>query len=282
MWIKYVLLIIGFIIIVLIVLVRINGYRLEKSMGQLVTDLKTNADTSYKRVFNYRDLDGLPAPVQRYLKKAIPEGQLYIQWVELKQDASLRMDENSPKWLPLKATQYFTTHPPGFIWDARVQMAPLVTARVLDMYKRGMGALRAKLFNTFTVADASGDKELDGGELLRYLAEAAWFPTALLPGEFLRWEPVDDHTALAILKDGGNEVRLKFHFNEEDVIEKATGQRYRQVEGGYRLTGWTAHYRDYQRRDGLLIPVQASVEWDLPEGNFEYWKGRVVEITYQP
>jgi len=282
MWIKYILLIIGFIIIVLIVLVRINGYRLEKSMGQLVTDLKTNADTSYKRVFNYRDLDGLPAPVQRYLKKAIPEGQLYIQWVELKQDAFLRMDANSPKWLPLKATQYFTTYPPGFIWDARVQMAPVVTARVLDMYKQGRGALRAKLFNTFTVADASGDKELDNGELLRYLAEAAWCPTALLPGEFLKWEAIDDHTALAILREGENEVRLQFHFNDEDEIVKAIGQRHRQVNGSYQLTTWIAHYRDYQRRNGLLIPVQASVEWNLPEGNFKYWKGRIVEIKYQP
>ena len=144
-------------------------------MRQLVVELNAHADTRHGRTFISQDLDGLPAPVQRYLAKAIPEGQPYIHFVELKQIGSLRMSENSKKWQSLKATQHFTTNPPGFTWDAKVQMAPLITVRVLDMYKQGAGILRAKLFNTFTVADESGTKEMDTGELIRYLAETVWF-----------------------------------------------------------------------------------------------------------
>jgi len=219
--------------------------------------------------------------LQRYLKKAIPEGEPYIHFVELTQIASLRMSEDSEKWRSLKATQYFTTNPPGFIWDAKVQMAPLITARVLDMYKQGAGTLRAKLFNTFTVADESGAKELDTGELIRYLAETVWFPTALLPGQFLKWKAIDNNTAMAILKDGDNEVSLKFYFNDEDEIIRGTSQRYRLVNGTYQLVTWTGYYSDYQKRNGILIPLEAKVEWNLPQGSFEYWKGRVVDIKYK-
>jgi hypothetical protein len=36
---------------------------------------------------------------------------------------------------------------------------------------------------------------MDEGELSRYLAEAPWYPTALLPAAGIEWEPVDDSAA---------------------------------------------------------------------------------------
>jgi len=281
MWIKYTLVILGFIVFLFIAVTLINGFRLEKSMRKLAAELIGYATTSREQTFAFKDLDWLPAPVQRYLKKAIPEGHSYIKSVELSQTGFLRLNENSEKWQSLKATQYFTINPPGFIWDAKVKMAPLTTARVLDMYKQGTGALRAKLFNTFTVAHEPSSKELDTGELTRYLAEAAWFPTALLPSQQLKWKEVDNHTAVAILKDGDNEVSLKFYFNNDDEIIKSTSKRYRVVNNTYQLVPWTGYYSNYQRRDGLLIPIEAKVEWNLPQGNFEYWKGRILNIKYR-
>jgi len=282
MWIKYTLTIIGGIVFLIIMFIWISGYRLKKSTRQLFLELNAHADTSYGRTFNSQDLNGLPAPVQRYLKNAIPEGQPHINFVELKQIGSFRMNEDSEKWQPLKATQHFTTNPPGFVWDAKIKMAPLITARVLDMYKQATGILKAKLFNTFTVVDASGAKELDTGELIRYLAETVWFPTALLPSQSLKWEAIDNNTAIAMLKDGDNEVSVKFYFNNEDKIIKSISQRYRLVNGMYQITSWTGYYSDYQRRNGILIPLEGKVEWNLLQGNFEYWKGRIVDIKYNP
>ena len=282
MWLKYTLIIVGLLVFVIIMFIVINMHRSEKSMSQLLVELNAHTNIHHKRTFRSQNLDELPAPVQRYLNKAIPEGQPYIHFVELKQIGFLRMSEDSEKWQSLKATQYFTTNPPGFIWDATVQMAPLVTVRVLDMYKQGIGILRAKLFDTFTVADEKGAKELDTGELIRYLAEAVWFPTALLPDKFLQWEAIDNNTAIALLKDGAHEVSLKFYFNNEDEIIKTTSQRYRLVNSTYQLVPWTGYYSNYQRRNGILIPLEAKVEWNLPQGSFEYWKGRVVDIKYKP
>lgn len=178
--------------------------------------------------------------------------------------------------------QYVSTIRPGFIWDARMRMAPLIDARVIDMYKRGSGTLLAKLAGVVTVANAAATKELDTGELMRYLAEAVWFPTTLLPGPNLKWEPVGLGSAIAILTDSNYEVRLRFYFNDRGEIVRSTGERYLGTDGTYKKLKWTGSYSDYQLRNGVLVPLQGSVSWMLPEGEWNYWKGRIVQIRYKP
>lgn len=281
MWLKYALFVIAALLLVLAAVVRINGYRQDNAIRQMWKNLKIASAGQTEGVFHYRDLAGLPEPLQRFFRKVLPEGQPIIRFVELRQTGFMRLDEKNGKWLPLRARQYFSTHPPGFLWDARVRMAPLVTARVLDSYRNGAGSLRARLFNTFTVADESGTGQMAAAELVRYLAEAVWFPTALLPGPFLKWEAIDDHTARARLHDGHTEVHLTFYFNEKDEIEKATTSRAYQVKGRFQTAPWTGYYRDYRKRNGILIPLRAKVVWTLPAGDFEYWQGQITDIRYE-
>jgi hypothetical protein len=47
------------------------------------------------------------------------------------------------------------------------------------------------------LADLRCEGEIARGELMRYLAEAAWYPTALLPSQSVQWEALDDHSATA-------------------------------------------------------------------------------------
>src|SRR6187549_2880476 len=47
------------------------------------------------------------------------------------------------------------------------------------------------------VADQHATRELALGELQRFLAEAPWMPTLLLPGQNVGWEEIDDASARA-------------------------------------------------------------------------------------
>jgi hypothetical protein len=58
---------------------------------------------------------------------------------------------------------------------------------VRDTYLDAVGAMQGKLAGLIPVVDQSGRPELAAGALHRYLAEAAWFPTALLPSDRLAW-----------------------------------------------------------------------------------------------
>jgi hypothetical protein len=118
------------------------------------------------------------------------------------------------------------------------------------------------------------------GTLVRYLAEAAWLPSALLPSAGVVWTPVDDTTANATLKDGKTTASLQFHFGTRGEIVSATTTRYRDVGGRAVLTPWLCHFYDYERRGGMMIPMAGVVEWVLPGGPLPYWRGRLADVRY--
>jgi uncharacterized protein DUF6920 len=62
-------------------------------------------------------------------------------------------------------------------------MAPSLPVRVRDSYIDGTGAMEGKIASLITVVNQSGRPELAAGELHRYLSEAVWLPTVLLPGQ---------------------------------------------------------------------------------------------------
>lgn len=150
--------------------------------------------------YDAREIEDLPPPVRRYFRAVLQDGQPIVGGVRLSQEGQFRRSDSEDRWRPFKATQVFTTRPPGFDWDARIRMAPGVTAFVHDAYVAGEGMLHAKALSLITVADVHGTTAAAEGELLRYLAEAAWYPTALLPSQGVRWEAMDGSAARATLR----------------------------------------------------------------------------------
>src|SRR3712207_6139748 len=71
--------------------------------------------------------------------------------------------------------------------DYRAVM-PGLPVRVHDAYVAGEGILHASLLGLFPVVDMRGTSDVAEGELMRFFAEAAWYPTALLPSQGVRWE----------------------------------------------------------------------------------------------
>jgi hypothetical protein len=141
--------------------------------------------------------------------------------------------------------------------------------------------MQAKVLSLVPVVDERGKAELNAGALQRFLAEAVWFPTALLPGAGVQWRAIDNSRALATLTDSGTTVSLEFRFNDAGEITSVfTPGRYRSVNGKYELAPWEAHLRSYEERDGVRIPVEGDVEWQLRDGSFPYWKGRIVQAKY--
>lgn len=65
-------------------------------------------------------------------------------------------------------------------------MMPGLPLQVVDSYIEGKGLLHAAILALFTMADVSGVGDIALGEFMRFLAEAAWYPTALLPSRDVR------------------------------------------------------------------------------------------------
>ena len=205
-----------------------------------------------------------------------------IEAVSVDHTGTFNMSESGEQWKPFTSTQRVITQRPGFDWEARIKMMPGLTARVHDAYIAGEGILHASLFGLVPVVNLRGTPEVAKGELIRFFAEAAWYPTALLPGQGVRWEEVDDASAKATLRDGEITLTMLFRFNEKNLIESVRAEaRGRTVGGKVIPTPWEGRWKRYERRDGMHIPLEGEAAWMLPEGPKPYWRGRIVSLTYE-
>jgi hypothetical protein len=279
MWIKLIV-IITVSIIVLFGLVSLYGkYQWQLSTDKLRAKLTDGRQTINPKTYDSKELEGLPDPVQRYFQTVLKDGQSIVAAVDLSQQGLFNMSETKAKWSPFTATQFVTTQRPGFDWDARIQMAPGVSAFVHDAYMLGAGSLHVSLLGLFTVADVRGTPEAAQGELLRFFAEMPWYPTALLPSQGVRWEAIDNTSARATVTDGATTVSLVFRFNPEGTIETMRAEaRYRD-----KLTTmpWSGRFWNYSTCNGMLIPLEGEVGWEYPDGIRLYYKGKVTEINYE-
>lgn len=235
----------------------------DKEIEQLFA---ASADISEK-VYTSNQIKGLPTPVKRYFQYCLQESQPYISYVRLKHKGKFRPRK---KWRSIKGQEYFTVEKPGFIWIGKV---PFFKAK--DKYYDGKGNLQIKLFSFIKIIDAKG-KDLDQGELLRWLGEAPWFPTALLPSNRLRWEPIDDESAKVILTDKDLAVEGTFYFNNLGQATQFKAKRYK--DGA--LEDWTGYYSDYRTVNGMQVPFYVEVVWNLDSGDFSYAKFSVEFIDY--
>ena len=232
--------------------------------------------------FDARELEGLPAPVQRYFRAVLTDGQPIIGAATIEMAGTINMSATAEQWKPFKSHQRVVTHRPGFLWDAQVDMFPGVPARVEDSYIAGQGQLIAKLLGLFTVADAHGGGELARGELMRYFAEAAWYPTALLPSQGVRWEAVDGASANATIVDGRLTLTLLFRFNEAGPIDSVhADSRGAGVGKDMVMLPWDCGLSDYQRRHGMLLPMTGEAAWMRPDGRKAYFRGGVTALSYE-
>ena len=188
------------------------------------------------------------------------------------------MNEN---WIPFEATQDFAADPAGFVWDAEMSMNSFVKVRVRDAFVKGEGSMKAKIFSRIPVMSIEGNDELFSAALQRYMAEAVWFPTALLPSDKLSWSQIDENRALATLTESGTTASLEFRFNTKgEITEVFSPDRFREVNGEFVPTPWGGRFGKYEEHGGMLIPVSGEVEWQVPEGAMPYWRGKVTEVEY--
>ncbi|WP_135805911.1 DUF6544 family protein [Halorussus marinus] len=255
--------------------------RHERATATLVADLLADADRS-RRAVAPEEFAGLPDPVRRYLDLALADDRSHVRTARLRQRGEFRLGGAESAWKPFAATHHVAVRPPGFVWDAAIEAAPLVPVRVVDSYVGGTGGLRATLFGLVAVADPAPTPELDEGELVRYLAEAVWLPSALAPGAGVAWDPIDDRSARATVDHRGTTASAVFHF-EDDRIVRVTADRPRRLpDGRFESTPWTGSFGRYRERNGVTVPTEASVAWRLPAGDLPYWRARVTGIDHRP
>src|SRR5690606_17963246 len=97
--------------------------------------------------------------------------------VALRQTGRMRNDGGSG-WMSFTARQTIALNDCAFRWRART--GPLGLVSVRDSFEDGCGRLNVSALGFIPIARAAGSPDVTRGELMRYLAELAWAPAAIL------------------------------------------------------------------------------------------------------
>jgi len=231
--------------------------------------------------YDARELEGLPLPVARYLRAVLKDGQPLIAAATFTMAGSFNMSATGERWKPFTSTQRVVVHRPGFLWNGSVSMFPAVRGRVHDRYIAGVGGLHATLLGLYTVARVEGAGEIARGELMRYFAETPWYPTALLPSQGVRWEAVDDQSAMGTLSDGPITLTLLFKFDDAGLIASVHADARGAVSGSETvMRPWDCSVSNYQLRSGMLVPTRGEAAWMQPRGRRPYFIGTLSSLVY--
>jgi len=225
------------------------------------------------------DVEGLPVPVQRGLRRAGVVGGEVPVAVRVLQEGQIRTGVDG-RWLRFTAEEDYTLDPPGFVWNASLLLAGMKAGRATDSFVDGCGRMRVKLFGVFTVVDASGD-EMDQGSLMRWLNESMWFP-AVWATEAISWEPINDNAAIGSVAVGDLTASAEFLFDDDGRLVDFRTDRFRSVGSGFEMTPWSTPLVEHRDFHGVELPSVGSAVWTLDHDAFEYIRIRVTDVSYAP
>jgi len=225
------------------------------------------------------EIRDLPKPVRRYFEAALVPGCPFIGGATLAHEGQIRL---GPRYdAPFTSTTRVIVRRPGFLWQARLQV-PLGLL-VHDAYVRGKGSLDVAGGGDVLRLERLRRREgLPESQLLRYLAEAPWYPTALLPRAGVHWDEDGERSARATLVDGLTTATLRFTFGDDGLVESVRSEaRGRVVNGRLVPQPWEGRFEKSTTRSGYTVPLEATVFWITPEGApAPYWTGQLVGATY--
>jgi len=219
----------------------------------------------------------LPGPLQRYLRVCgymntpVPRNA-DIFWSE----SAIKLTPDK-KWGRLKTVQFNSVDQIGRVAYMKFIKMP-VAGR--DLYKDGYGEMKGKLLGLFRII-LDNSRATAQSVLITTFCEFLMIPGYLL-SKNVKWEQVDTKTVRGTLAEHRMKVEALFRFNDEGLLTSVeTGDRYySNGKGAHKKVRFSAVIESYKTQRAILIPEKMKAVWHLPEGDYEYFRGKIGRIEY--
>ena len=225
------------------------------------------------------DVDSLPSVLNEYLKQCgfVINEQLThcdIRW----KYAYLKMAPDK-KWLPITCDQVNFIPEPARLALMKTKLFGLIPISARDKFQSGKGNMLVKLLGLFTATNATGP-EIDAAELVTILAEAILVPAYFFQ-PYITWEEMDRYSVKGTIAYKDIKASGIFYFNEHnEFLRFETEDRYYNNNGKFEKYKWSAYAWNYKTMNGFNQPLNFMAVWNMPNMDYNYFKGRVDKIKY--
>ena len=196
---------------------------------------------------------GLPAPVERFYKTVYGNEIPMIETAVMKGRAVI-----APFGLKLPA-RFLFVHEAGqgyrHYFEATWFGMPIMN--VNERYVDGKSLFEPPVGEPI-VDDASTNQAAN----LAVWAEAAWFPSIWLTDPRVRWQPVDENTALLFVPFEDQEENFVMRFNPETgLLDSMEAMRYRDAGSQAKKILWITRNVEGKKIEGTKLDAIGSVTW---------------------
>jgi hypothetical protein len=195
---------------------------------------------------------GLPTPVERFYKKVYGDEVPVIETVVIKGHAEI-----SPFGVKMPARFVFV-HNAGRDYRHYIE----ATWFGLSIMKVNESYVNGESYFELPVATYENDPSISQGANLAVWAEAAWFPSIWITDPRVRWESVDDNTALLCVPYGDKEENFVMRFNPETyLLDSMEAMRYRDAGAQAKKILWITRSIDGKYIEGTKLSAIGSATW---------------------
>ncbi|MEM9531947.1 MAG: DUF6544 family protein [Pseudomonadota bacterium] len=198
----------------------------------------------------------LPEPAQRYFNFMIEPGTPLFTSVELAMSGKLGLgSRETPRYDAMTARQILSP-PHGLLWRLSYGLvsgsdAALETESWTRFWLAG-------LIPVVRVSNPDHHRAAFG----RVVIEAAvWVPASLLPSETVRWEPLNDSSARAIVSFGRFVQAVDITVDDEGAPRRVVIQRWSDgnSQKEFRLQPFGGELSEFRRFEGYRLPTRIAV-----------------------
>jgi len=265
------------LIVLVVIMVATGSYSFDQKVGREIKSLEKEAQYRHRDTITQGRIDRLPPHVKRWMIKSGVVGKKEPSLVHVVQKGAMRQKQNGI-WSEFHAQQYFSLNPPGFVWNADIQMNEALEVKGRDKLENGHGNMLIKAESLFPIANARG-KEIDQGTFIRFMAEMSWFPQAALKN-YISWKDIDQNRSQAFITYGNTSVAGVFTFNDNGLPILFEAKRYGDFNGKYSLETWSVKTTNFKVFQGITVGCTSEVTWKLSSGDFTWLKLEVTQLDY--
>ena len=240
---------------------------------------KIESGLAARNILTAEMTESLPMPVQNWLKAIGAVGHEKIESVKLKQSGMMKLKPEQKKWTASEAEQISFTDPPAFRWSVRMKMGKGLVVTGKDSFLEGKADMRIKLAGILPISRSADNEKTNESSLQRYLMELAWYPSAAL-SPFISWQEAGVHSATATMNYGGLTGSATYFFDEHNELLKVEAWRYKENGEDARPLLCTGTINEHQQVDGLKVPVDMEISWELEEGTFIWYKFQAYDFQF--